>query len=458
MIQFEILEIATINDFNILNSKLNAIFVNASHHKLIEDLKSRIGTACKSLIIEYPYRDYDFSSVYSSFYVKKYREVSRDCVRIHLFSNNELSQEFYKGFIVVRDSIIDSRGRALLDPKFLIQQRKAYIVRTEMKANIAGTPFVIDTFPWMAQDTDIAICAHIAIWSIVNYYANRYPFYKMSSIGQISEATPQYLGRKTPSEGLNLLQISDLLSLNGFHPLIIAKRSLVDIDFFRAVYAYIESGIPLVSAMTKKEHAVAIIGHGEINEEGILQSTELIISVADHVNEYIISDDNELPFTMIEKDGSSYTFNDLDHVIVPLYEKMYLNASIVYTRVTGLLESQVLNIEEHCVLRVYLTSVRSLKREVANNGSMNVDLKNILLTLPLPQFVWCADICTKDEYSSGLTSARIIIDSTAGTYENDPWLLMHDGQKIIFRDGQNNNQLDVVIDAYDMYINNLKEV
>ena len=89
---------------------------------------------------------------------------------------------------------------------------------------------------------------------------------------------------------------------------------------------------------------------------------------------------------------------------------------------------------------------------------MNVDLKNILLKLPLPQFVWCADICTKNEYSSGLTSARIIIDSTAGTYENDPWLLMHDGQKIIFRDGQNNNQLDVAIDAYDMYINNLKEV
>lgn len=61
---------------------------------------------------------------------------------------------------------------------------------------------------------------------------------------------------------------------------------------------------------------------------------------------------------------------------------------------------------------------------------MNNDLKSIVFKLPLPQFVWCADICTKEEHASGMTSVKIIIDSTAGIYGNDPWLLIHDSQII----------------------------
>ena len=46
---------------------------------------------------------------------------------------------------------------------------------------------------------------------------------------------------------------------------------------------------------------------------------------------------------------------------------------------------------------------------------------------------------------------------TAGTYEDDPWLLMHDGEKIIYRDRQEIKRLDKKIDPYTMYTNNLKE-
>lgn len=457
MIDFELLEINTVDDYDRLVDKLKNIFPNAVHETLIIELKQRVGPSCEMIVVEFPYRDYDFSSVYSSFYAKKHQSVSRECARLHLFSSHEIVQKSYIGYVVVRDSLVDSRGRAILEPKFLKTTAKAYVVKSEMKAHIAGMPLKINTFPWMAQDTDISICAHIAVWSIVNYYANKYPNYKISSIGEISEKTPHYLGRKTPSEGLNLLQVSELLSINGFYPLVLRKRSNNDSDFFRALYAYIESGIPMVAAMTQKEHAVAIIGHGEFDMAKLKASHDRIIYIADYLSDFIISDDNVFPFTSITRSGGSYTFDDLDYVIVPLYEKMYLNANIVYKRVEGLITTNVLNIPGVIVLRVYLTSIRSLKREALKNSSMNEILKSTLIKLPAPQFVWCADICIKDEYNDQLTSARIIIDSTAGTYENDPWLLMHDKEKIIFKDGQNINRIDVQIDSYDMYKNNLKE-
>jgi len=321
-----------------------------------------------------------------------------------------------------------------------------------------GSEMKVFSYPWMAQDTDISVCAHIAVWSIINYYAHRYPNYKISPIGEIADNTPQYLSRKTPSEGLNLLQVSELLSNSGFYPLVLKKRNNQDQDFFRAIYSYIESGIPMVAAMTGKEHAVAIIGHGDINTGKLSTHMDDLIYCADLVDEYIISNDNELPFTCVSRYGHEYSFNDLDYVIIPLYEKMYLNSHIVYKRVESLINAGVLNINEPVVLRVYLTSTRSLKREALKNRSMNDVLKSTMLKLHTPQFVWCADISTTNDYNEKHTTFRIIIDSTAGTYEDDPWLLIHDDEKIVYRDENKVFKIDQNIQPYEMYVNNLKEV
>ncbi|WP_045217758.1 hypothetical protein [Desulfonatronovibrio magnus] len=104
-----------------------------------------------------------------------------------------------------------------------------------------------------------------------------------------------------------------------------------------------------------------------------------------------------------------------------------------------------------------MTSTRSLKRIAYNNKSMNDDLKSLLLRLPTPQFVWCADFISKDDFS--LTVSRIIIDATAGTFEPEPWLIYHDQEHIIFYDSDEDQwyQHDVVIHPYETYRNNLKE-
>lgn len=458
MIDFNFIKISSTQDYdNSLKNILYTIFPVANHSILLNELKTRIGIKAKLLILEFPYRDYEFSSVYSLFYSKKHQKISKDCIRLHFFSNEEISNKTYIGNIVVRDSKIDSRGKGIFAPHILTQSQQSYTVLSVFNANIMGKKFEINTYPWMAQDTDIAVCAHVAVWSINTYFANKYPNYKQYSIGEISEKVNEYLGRKTPSNGLNLMQVSDTFSKLGYFPLVLAKEKSSEKSFFQAVYSYIESGIPMVGAMTKKAHAVAIIGHGKIDKTSLLSSEENIINIADYLDEIIISDDNQLAFTLISK-NSKYSLDDLDYVIIPLYEKMYINANIVFARVKAIIESNVLELKKQVVVRIYLTSARSFKREALENNTMDTFLKSLILKLHTPKFIWCVEISTKDEYNNGKLSALMIIDSTAGTYENDPWLLMHDTKQISWKDDTEIYKKNILLSEYDIYKNNLKEL
>jgi len=309
MIDHEIVELKAENAYQaILNPKLLEIFPSADHSLLIKDLKERVGNSCAAVVIEYPYRDFDFSSVYAQFYAKKHVLPSRECIRLQLFADRELKD--YLGFCIVRDSPIDSRGRAVLSPELLLTTNKAYVLTCSYRAHLVGSELHCDTWPWMAQDTDIAVCAHVAVWSIVNYYASKYARYQQRSIGEIADMAPTYLGRKTPSEGLNLIQISELFTANGFYPLILNKQAIGEQAFLRAVFSYIESGIPMVGALTKQGHAIAVVGHGEIDRSKLLQAKGLSWH-SDFIPELIISDDNHLPFTVIsDRPTAAYPSGD----------------------------------------------------------------------------------------------------------------------------------------------------
>lgn len=458
MIDYKVVQISTLDDYDLVLKELVHILPNANHKFLINELKSRIALQCHSIIIEYPYRDFEFSSVYSLFYSKKHQKISKECVRLHFFDSSEFEQKSYIGNFVVRDSKIDSRGKGIFKPKVIASSTNGYIVTAKYKSHIMGESFEIETYPWMAQDTDIAVCAHVAVWSVNNYFANKYPNYQLKSVGAISEIVPEYMGRKTPSDGLNLLQVSEMFSKLGFYPLVLSKNNSNDTDFFQAVYSYIESGIPMVGAMTKKAHAVALIGHGKIDTEALSLSSQSYINIADYLTEIVIADDNDMPFTMIAKQDGKYSFEDLDYVIIPLYEKMYINANIVNARAKAIVESKVLSLDDKVVARIYLTSARSFKKETLKNRSMNSYLKSILLRLHTPQFIWCVDLSSIDGYIDSKISARIVLDATAGTYEDEPWLLMHDGDTIYWKDNDQIYTKKEPIVQYEIYKNNLKEM
>jgi len=178
------------------------------------------------------------------------------------------------------------------------------------------------------------------------------------------------------------------------------------------------------------------------------------------IKSFVAIDDNYLPYKLIKKNQSDYyNFSDIDSFVVPLTDKMYLTSKIVREKVLGLfkIRNPPINIDNESVIRIFLTSRKSYKEKINKNQSINGSLKEIILRLELPRFVWIAEIYNINEYEDKLVSKSIIIDSTAGQYDYEPWLLLHDNQKVIFFDIEQNSfsKMNCEIQPYQNYINNL---
>ena len=324
----------------------------------------------------------------------------------------------------------------------------------------------VNVFPWMYQKTDISVCAHVATWSIIRYFGNKYKNYADVCMGDVIQKTPEYMNRKVPSKGLNLLQIPEILRQFGFSPLVIQQITGKENEFYEELIAYIESGIPLIGVMTKKQHAVSILGHGSINYTLLNQKTgQGLISNSELINSVIINDDNYLPYIEVTKKSlpsqnslASYNIEDIDYAIVPLYDRMQIEYGVVKTRITDYINTGNLDYISDKVVRIYITSSNSLKKKTLKSDTMNNELKNIIIHLNMPKFVWCVDISSIDEYKNSLNSGRIIIDTTACTFENEPWLLIHNNSDITYKDDGNWMKKSISIDPYKMYENNLREV
>jgi hypothetical protein len=467
MIFVDEVKISKLADYDQLTKAVdNPLYIN---NTLIEELKNRIGLKIKSILIEKPYRDLDFSSVYSSFYSKKHKTIPKDCYRLHFFEDDSLRQDVYMGFLVLRPSLIgDSRGRGIIDPKLLAPKDSHLMLCEDFTAHIYGDKYKIRAFPWMAQETDIAICAHSAAWSIVRYFSWKYSHHQDKTLNEIVELTPPYINRRTPSEGLNLLQISTILSDVGFHPLFLNVDAQKE-SFLDNIFIYIESGIPVIAAIKTVvngkpfNHAVCLIGHGSVDYTKTLDFNGKQFCLSrEFVDSIIAIDDNHLPYVEVSDSASNvkYTLNDIKSVVVPLYEKMFLPADVVLSRIKTLIESKTLNLPSNPIVRPYLTSTRSLKNKAQNNTSMNDQLKEVLLQTPMPRFVWCVDISTEDQYKNGLCCSRVIVDATAGTYDVDPFILSHDDTKCVYYDSSDEcwRIHKTVIAPYELYRNNLKSL
>jgi hypothetical protein len=464
MINYEILEINRLEDYDQLLAIINnPVYINSD---LVNELKARISLKCKRIVVESLYRDFDFSSIYSSFYSKKHKFLPKECFRIHFFTDVDLSTAGYGGFMVLRPSAIgDNRGRSHIKPELLVETDESFIMLAPSRSHIVGVKHEVKAFPWMAQETDISRCAHSAAWSIIRYFSDKYAHYKQRSINDIVEMTPRYLNRKTPSEGLNFLQLSEIFTAAGFHPLFLKKGDKPESKnrFCASIFAYIESGIPIIAALPKLEHAISIIGHGEINQQKIVDYNATSPTLSYHfIDSLIAVDDNYLPYRLVKQAATTrtaYGIEDIEHVLIPLYEKMFLPADIVIKYVKAFLDTKQITVPDNVIIRPYITSSRSLKSKTRLNDTINNDLQEIILKTPMPQFIWCVDISTIEEYKQHKNSARLIIDVTAATDDINPWLLVHDANTVFYYDIQEGwIQEDIAIEPYKMYKNNLEEV
>lgn len=316
-------------------------------------------------------------------YAQKLRKYEKTCCRLHILKDEE-----YYGYIVLRPTVDGTKfGRTLIDPKILIAE-KAYIALCDFKAHIAGNTMSISSYPWKSQETDISVCAHTATWTILRYFGNKFKNYADTTIGQIVSASNNDWGRKTPSIGLNPIQVSDILKKYGLSPLILQCEKDLDDKFIEEVMAYIESGLPMVGFLYPRRHAVSIIGHG-LMDLNILDDKILVKSIMDSeidvvphvklVRDLYVMDDNLFPYKKMKlgwADNQSdveYGAAELKYCVVPLYTRMQLVYNEVYARFKTWMKERVMDWETPCVSRIYITSANSLKSEALKS----VDTKRL---------------------------------------------------------------------------------
>jgi len=402
-------------------------------------LEAYISPAVLTVLIEYPYVDRDHRSTYYNNLAMRHAFHDRDCVRLHLFTNQfaaidrltpETLPEFQKsywGYIVLRDTRTKTIGRSYIHPHALVHRSTGFLTLQNEHAHIRGLEFSVLAYPWMEQDANISRCAHVTTWAIIRYFSQKYSFYPERTLHEVTELFDSQTRRK-PSNGMTIPQMAEVFRETRFHPQVYVQEAFRDPQtFLRLVCTVIESGIPCVGIILidgKPQHAVSLIGHGPLRSPAELSPAQpgTIVDSCSLYTYLIASDDNYLPYTQIVKGhnlrtnlhGNVYSSQDLYGIIVPYSEKMFLDAIWLHDTSLPAVQDHLLRLPNDRVYirRCLLTSSRSFKRSIAHHCH-GAAATAVLLSVEMPKFIWLVEYSSAEEFGKQLASHRVIVDSTA---------------------------------------------
>lgn len=421
--------------------------------EVTKKLDEGISGAVKAVLVEFNYIDKDYRSTYYHFYAKKGQRYSLDCVRLHFFDemvsfnqdnlqlrcdDNQLDHHYF-GYMVLRPTGISTIGRSVLSAN-VRNGASGYIITALHKVHLLGYKLTLHGFPSMDQHIDISVCAHVACWSILRHYSERFNIHREYNIYDITLMTQQFNpGGLIPSKGLDVSHAERVFQEAGTYPVHIAREGLSvdgqpieDPSFFRQIIAYVESGFPLFAATD--DHAIAVIGckwkAADIQNPGLKYAW-------DQVDSLIVVDDNHLPYLSIPVDGDEpYEADDIESFVVSLPEKIFYPADAVdeFAPVLRQLKMIELPPEDETIIRYFITTGSQFREFTRKHASeFDSQLLKQVMTLPFAQFLWIVEFATKTEWESRQISARAVLDATASLRDFMPvWLFHNRSQALVF--------------------------
>ncbi len=393
------------------------------------------------VVIEHPYVDKTYRDTYYNYYASKNHSYHRNSIRLSLLNENLPDEVFrsradyqkvkdsYLGFIILRPTFPAIVGRSLVSPKAL-QNMNIAICDVSYPATVNGLKVNVNGFPHSSQDSEAITCAETTLWSLMEYFGNRYAEYTPILPSEVNRILGKFsFERLLPSKGLQAGQISFALKEIGFGVRIYGKQQYKD-DFFRMLRTYVESGIPVVGVLQNNQgigHALNIIGRNRLNEHTDLTALPEIAQIngqkvsdmADLDLEYVMIDDNYPPYQTAQLTTPvSYYTNprwtgcELTYFIVPLYHKIYMEANEARRTSLGLISSLANDINSPVLIRTLLASSRSFKDSVALNEELNKDAKELLISTPMPKFVYITEVSTQQQLLDHKAMGMVILDAT----------------------------------------------
>lgn len=232
---------------------------------------------CATLVVEYGYTDGDYLDDFANYYVRSFRDYSRRCKRLHFFAeafdeatlrerllagDGTALQESYLGFAVIRPLPNAIFGRTVLATYPATELRHYPSVRS-YSANLFGTELRLDSLAFQEQDTVIAACATVALWSAFQKTAILFDS-RMPTPAEITRTatSSNFYSRPLPSRGLTLAQMALAVKEVGLEPEVIECTPRVPL--LSLIYGYLNYGVPVVLGIDVEgsgHHAVTVTGY-----------------------------------------------------------------------------------------------------------------------------------------------------------------------------------------------------
>lgn len=428
-------------------AKLEQLFESLLEHKamptgsprldpLIHTLKHAhsLGAACA--IVQEEVQDPDFIAEHEAYYSKWSSRVSRYCKRVHLFSSCPTTDDpldaidaivpegetAYLGFVTLRPITVSPVAATILRPTSGTTTQFV-IAKDSFNVNLTGHTFTVTGTPYLQQDNAVGACAQASIWMALRTL-RRKEGHSAFSPAQITSAATRFLvnGRTLPNRsGLRLEQMTEAIRAAGYSPHLIPLRSVDKPatddsvrNAQRALYPYVESGIPVVIALMNPQwsegHAVLLVGHCW-NPPSNLSTLQPIFTLhdqdgkeaklydaSDWAQPFLIHNDNTGPYLQLPATGSaSYSLSDAVSAVPFLPSDVFIDGSEARLACFELIRQSLGYLPPDLVVRIYLQD-RSEFRSAVLCSTMNREAKRYYREKWLPRRVWVMELNAVHEY------------------------------------------------------------
>lgn len=394
----------------------------------------------KTIVVEHPYTDKDYTEDYASYYARCHEGYKKDCTRLHFFdatfgqsvfdnavagSNESITtlRTSYQGFIVVKPLPSTVVGRTCLKTYGNEGRVRSYPVLHAYKAHLCGIELCVDSVPFQEQDTDVAACATSALWSALHCTGLLFQHH-IPTPAEITEAAAAHqrpFGRPLPAaNGLTYGQMADALRSERLEPLLLKANDLL---FLRiAARAYLDARVPCIligqvgrglhpGFQVLGAHAMTVTGFSLPSSKPQPFGTTGCLFQATAVERLYAHDDQVGPFARLRFDaGSSLlgtsmldpqtrTRGDINFgpemLIVPLYHKVRVPIETILRSIVALDEwlemaraQGLIALSDRLMWDVSLNDVSQYKKAIFDLQGLPTGFRSKMLRAALPRYLW----------------------------------------------------------------------
>lgn len=227
----------------------------------------------KSVVEEPNYFDRDYLAEFSAFYAISARGYPNICKRLHFFRASieracleaalggdddalRMMKSSYAGFSVIWPIPSAPLGRtvlALYPNDDDARPPRIFDPARDYKTHIGGIELVVSGLAWQQQDTGVAACATIGVWTMLHSSAfdEIHAIPTTADITKAAHKSASLGNRIFPSVGLTIFQLAEAIKEHGLSPVICQGDIKHDGGFSRERFAstcaaFIRSGYPVL--------------------------------------------------------------------------------------------------------------------------------------------------------------------------------------------------------------------